>query len=136
MTGVPVEQRNPYKGSPARPWIRIRAQGLRGTFHDWELLADTGNPCALIISRASMALVKQRDGLDVNSNFGVLEGGWLHVSVPEVGLDADVLGYSSDLVVTAAQASNCDFEGLVGLPFLRLVEYGGNANAFWVRAAP
>ena len=98
---------------------------------DLNLLADTGNPCALIISPARMALLKQRDGVDVNSNFGLLEGGWLHVAMPDLQVDAEVLAYASNEVVMAAQASSPDFEGLAGLPFLRLMEHGGNADAFW-----
>jgi hypothetical protein len=47
-----------------------------------------------------------------------------------------VRSYASDGVATATKVSSPDFEGLAGLPLLRLVEYGGNANWFWLRAAP
>jgi hypothetical protein len=105
-----------------------------GTTHEVELLADTGNPCALIISQALMARLKQRAAPDVHSNFGLLQGGWLHLTMPELGLDQDVVGYASDAVMTATKASSPDFEGLAGLPLLRLAEYGGNALWFWLRA--
>jgi glucose-6-phosphate dehydrogenase assembly protein OpcA len=62
-------------------------------------------------------------------------GGWLRVYMPEIGVDQDLLSYASDRIVTAVQASHPDFEGLLGLPFLRLVEYGGDADWFWVRLA-
>jgi hypothetical protein len=134
MTAAPAEQRNPYKGSPPRPWVRLRLNAPDGGTHEVELLADTGNPCAIIISQALMAILKQRAAPDVRSNFGLLDGGWLHLSMPELRLDQDVEGFASDAVVTATKASSPDFEGLAGLPFLRLTEYGGDAAWFWLRA--
>ena len=80
-----------------------------------------------------MAMVKLRGAPDANTNFGVLEGGWVHLQMPELGLDTDVIGYASDAVVSASQMNNQDFEGLAGLPFLRLLEYGGNGDWFWLR---
>jgi hypothetical protein len=135
MMAGPAEQRNPYKGSPSRPWVRVRLTAPDGTTHEVELLADTGNPCAIIISPTLLARVKLRATADLNSNFGLLEGGWLHLNMPELGLDHDVEGFASDAVVIATKASSPDFEGLAGLPFLRLLEYGGNADWFWLRPA-
>lgn len=133
MSTGPSEQRNPYKGSPPRPWVRLRLTALDGTVHEVEVLADTGNPCALIISQALMARVRLRAAPDMHSNFGLLEGGWLHLTMPELGLDQDLVGFASDPVVSAAKASSPDFEGLAGLPFLRLLEYGGDVDWFWLR---
>jgi hypothetical protein len=133
MIALPSEQRNPYKGSPPRPWVRLRLTAPDGSTHDIELLADTGNPCAIIISQALMARLKLRAAPDLHSNFGLLEGGWLHLSTPGLGLDQDVVGFASDAVVTSTMASSLDFEGLAGLPFLRLLEYGGDADWFWLR---
>lgn len=135
MTPASYEQRNPYKGAPPRPWVRLRLVAPDGTFQELDLLADTGNPCALIIGRAFMAQLKHAAGPDVNTNFGLLEGGWLLLQMPELGLTQPVLGFASDAVMTAAKASSTDFEGLAGLPLLRSVEYGGDANSFWVRSA-
>jgi hypothetical protein len=53
--------------------------------------------------------------------------------MPELGLVQMVLGCASDAMVVASQASSPSFQGLAGLPFLRLVEYGGDANWFWLR---
>jgi len=133
MIAGPSEQRNPYKGSPPRPWVRLRLTALDGTAEEHDFLADTGNPCAIILSQPVMARLKQRAAPDVNSNFGLLEGGWLHVGMPELGLNQDVVGYASDAVVTATKASSPDFEGLAGLPLLWLLEYGGDADWFWLR---
>jgi hypothetical protein len=55
------------------------------------------------------------------------------VVIPKISFDQQVLGYASDAVVSAAQASSPDFAGLLGLPLLRLMGYGGGADSFWVR---
>lgn len=128
-----IEQRNSYKGHPLRSWIRICLTSRDGYTNEVQLLADTGNPCAIIIGRQLMKRMQQRTSADTESNFGLLEGGWLHLTVPELGLNQFLEGFASDAVVAAAKASSPDFEGLVGLPFLRLTEYGGNASDFWIR---
>jgi hypothetical protein len=107
-----------------------------GGTEELELLADTGNPCALVCSQAVMARLKQRSAPDVHTNFGSLEGGWIRLNMPELGLDQEIVGYASDMVVNAAKASSSDFDGLAGLPLLRLTEYGGNADWFWIRRIP
>jgi hypothetical protein len=63
------EQRNPYKGSPPRPWVRVRLTAPDQTTHETELLADTGNPCGLILSKAAMAKLKYGEAPDVQTNF-------------------------------------------------------------------
>jgi hypothetical protein len=133
MTAAPFEQRNPYKGRPERPWIRLRLAAPSGVTTEMDLLADTGNPCALIISQHDMRGLKAGDGPDVSTNFGLLQGGWLQLAMPELGLIQPVLGYASDAVVAAAKADHADFAGLAGLPLLRLTQYGGNIDCFWIR---
>ena len=81
-----------------------------------------------------MATLNQRAAPDIRSNFGLLQGCWLRLTMPELGMDQDVIGFSSDAVVIATKASNPDFEGLAGLPFLRFLEYGGDAASFWIRS--
>ena len=44
-----------------------------------------------------------------------------------------MLVYALDRVVEATKKSSSDFEGTVGLPFLREVTYGGNDEQFWIR---
>jgi hypothetical protein len=65
------------------------------------LLADTGNPCALILSQANMARFKRSDAPNINTNFGPLTGGWLHVHMPDFGVDQPLVCYASDAVVSA-----------------------------------
>ena len=36
MTAEPSEQRNRYKGFPARPWVRLRLMALDGVQHELE----------------------------------------------------------------------------------------------------
>jgi hypothetical protein len=53
--------------------------------------------------------------------------------MPELGLTNQILGFGSDHVLEAAQSATSDLAGLIGLPLLRMVEYGGDDAAFWVR---
>jgi len=128
-------QWNPYRGAPERAFIRVRLRDARGMERDLELLADTGNPCAIIVGRNDTAFMAPIPGYSVWSNFGALTAGWLQVVIPEIGFDQQVLGYASDEVVGAAQESDPDFGGLIGLPLLRMMQYGGDSDSFWIRPA-
>jgi len=130
-----AEHRNPYKGRPPRPWIRIVLLADGGETLQLDAFADTGNPCALIVS--SQAMDRFNLGLTpgMDTNFGRLEGGWLRVQIPELRFDEDVLAYAGDAIIQAAQASPQDFTALAGLPLLSLMEYGGNNESFWLRNA-
>lgn len=128
------EQRNDYKGEPPRSWIRIWLVAADGTTEQRDLLADTGNPCAVIVDTASMLSFNLGVTQGMETNFGILNGGWMRIQIPELAFDVDVLGYSSDAVARAAKASHSEFDGLAGLPVLRLLgEYGGNSSSFWIR---
>ena len=81
-----------------------------------------------------MQALQWRESSNTNSNFGSLEGGWLRVVIPELGFDEKTLGYADDAVVNVVKRSDPDFAGLVGLPMLRMVEFGGNSSRFWVRS--
>lgn len=129
------EQRNAYQGFPERPVVRVGLVALDGSRIDATLLADTGNPLAIIVSQRVMRLLKRRTAPSVNSNFGLLQGRWLQLFMPELELDHKVVGYASDMVAIATKRSSPDFEGLAGLPFLRLLQFGGNADSFWLRSA-
>jgi len=133
MIAGSFEQRNPYKGSPPRPCVRLSLTANDGTILEVELLADTGNPCAIILGQEHLGTLKRGHAPDMHSNFGGLQGGWLHVSMADLGVDRYLVGYASDAVMKAAKASHPDFDGLAGLPFLRLLEYGGNEDSFWLR---
>ena len=133
MTAAPFEQRNPYKGTPPRPWLRLRFETANGISQEFDLLADTGNPFAVILSQSGWNQLKIGDAPDVATNFGTLQGGWLNLTMPEFGLVQPLICYASDGVAAAARSSHSDFNGLVGLPFLQLLEYGGNADWFWLR---
>jgi hypothetical protein len=133
MPPQPAVQRNAYKGTTPRCWVRLRFLAADGSLHERELLADTGSPCAVILGSDDFALLMRARADGVNSNFGRLSGGWLELADAELGLTAYMLGFSSDRVLTAVQADNSNFAGLVGLPLLRKLEYGGDSEAFWIR---
>jgi hypothetical protein len=130
------EQRNPYKGSPPRPWIRVALVAPDGTTRDLQVLADTGSPFALVVSSSTLQQFLSIGVPGVSSNFGDLEGGWVRLQIPDAGIDADVLAYGSDNVVQAVESSHPDFAGLAGLPLLRMTEYGGDRDDFWIRGQP
>jgi hypothetical protein len=133
VTRAAPEQRNAYKGSPPRPWIRLNLRAADGSVGEVQLLADTGNPCALIIGTDVMKRFRRGDAPDMGSNFGPLTGGWLQALLEDIEFDRHFVGYASDAVVSAAKASDASFGGLAGLPLLRMLEYGGDASEFWVR---
>ncbi len=133
-----LEQRNPYLGSPLRPWVRVTliaadADG-DGETRPCDLLADTGNPCAVIIGTQTMDTFNLGVTPGMQTNFGDLAGGWLRVQIPELRIDEDILVYASDAVVESAKASHWEFDGLAGLPLLqRMYEYDGDPDSFWIR---
>jgi hypothetical protein len=124
-------QSNPYKGKNPRCWVRLRF-AADGCLHERELVADTGSPCAVILCQTDLALLLRAAAAGINTNFGHLTGGWLELNMPELGLTNQIRAFGSDQVFQAVQADSPDFVGLVGLPLLRLVEYGGNGNSFWL----
>ena len=127
------EQRNPYAGSPPRPWIILRLESRDGSTHEFKLIADTGNPFALVMDAKSVATLHHGEGPAVDTNFGPLDGAWLKLTMPDLRLTQKIFGYASDEVAASAKGNHPDFQGLAGLPLLRLLEYGGNANEFWIR---
>lgn len=128
-------QRNPYKGITPRCWVTVRFTAADGSLHERELLADTGSPCAVILGSEDLAAFFLAAATGMKSNFGDLAGGWLRVDMPEMEGETMVLGYGSDQVLQAVQSDSASFAGLVGLPLLRLMEYGGDGSSFWLRRA-
>lgn len=135
MALVRPEQRNIYRGLPARAWLRIELTSARGTVHPLDLLVDTGNPCAIIVDRATMESFQWRESRKTNSNFGQLESGWLRFAIKEIGFAAEILGHANDSIVNVVKRSDPKFAGLIGLPLLRMLEYGGNQGWFWIRSS-
>ena len=133
MTSTSFVQRNLYKGINPRCWVRLRFAAADASIHERELVADTGCPCAVIVGQSDLAALFRSSAPGVNSNFGHLAGAWLELSMPELGLTHQVLGFGSDQVLQAVLNDSADFAGLAGLPLLRLLEYGGDANSFWIR---
>lgn len=63
-------------------------------------------------------------------------GGWFRLYMPAFGLVELVTGYGNDILTASVAEEDPSFMGLVGLPILRLGEYGGNATDFWFRYPP
>jgi hypothetical protein len=87
------EQRNSYKGSPLRPWFALTLIAADGSTKSIEVLADTGNPCALIVSPRPLDDFNSGLAPGTETNFGPLAGGWLRLQISEVGFEEDVLCY-------------------------------------------
>lgn len=129
-----AEQRNPYRG--ARPWLRLGFKATDGAVRFLDLVADTGN-AAQIILRADLLIALRFLPLPPRpSNFGPMVGGLLRLYNPELGVVETVLGYGNDQLAATAARSHADFVGVIGLPLLRVGEYGGNATDFWFRYPP
>lgn len=130
-----AEQRNAYRGDPPRPVVSVGLTEVDGNRLDVSLLADTGNPFSLVVSHAVMRTLKRRSATDVETNFGLLQGNWLELNMPEFAVREEILAYASDSVAESAKRSDPTFDGLAGLPFLRLFEFGGDADWFWLRTS-
>ena len=81
-----------------------------------------------------MAELKHGDGPDAMSNFGPLQAGWVVLEMADFKQRIHLLEYASEDVATVTRMSCAEFDGLAGLPVLRLFEYGGNATSFWIRS--
>ncbi len=127
-------QRNSYLGNPARACMRLALHALGGQ-RQTVLLADTGSPCPLIVGEESLRHCLVEEAADIMTNFGLLKGGWSEVMIDSVGITLRVRTYGSDAVVAAVRQSVSVFQGLAGLPLLRMLEYGGDGEHFWLRRA-
>jgi hypothetical protein len=135
MSTGQAEQRNFYKGKPLRSWIRVQLVARDGSATEADLIADTGNPYSVIIGKKELTRLSQRRGAVLSTNFGILVGGWVRVVIPEIGYDFLSRAYGNDNVLASASQSHPDFQGPVGLPLLRSMQYGGDAGSFWIRPA-
>jgi hypothetical protein len=113
--------------------LRLGFKTPDGAAHLFDLIADTGSAAGILIRPDLMQTLRHEECPNRNSNFGLLLGGWLRLYNPELGLVEFVRGYGSENAAKLAAQSHPDFVGLVGLPILRLTEYGGNGNEFWIR---
>jgi hypothetical protein len=111
-----------------------RADGS-GTF-ERALAVDTGDEQAVRIGSADMDLFRHRRGPTEQTNFGRAVGGWVMLSIPEIGLERAVLAFATDELLAVIREISPDLAGQVGMRFLRMVEYGGNDHEFWVRSLP
>jgi hypothetical protein len=129
------EQRNTYVGDPARACMRLALHLLDNAPQEAVLLVDTGSPCPLIIGEEALRACLVEEAADVMSNFGLLKGGWSEVTIDRVGVTLRVKTYGSDAVVAAVRQSAAVFHGLAGLPLVRMLDYGGDSEYFWLRRA-
>jgi hypothetical protein len=125
------EQRNLYRGG--RPWLKLGFKDAQGAVHELRLVADTGSVAGIILRPDWFLKLFHEKTQSRESNFGVLISGWLRLYQPDIGLVEFVRGYGSERASKITANSDPEFVGLVGLPVLRLVNYGGNYDSFWIR---
>ena len=128
-----MNQQNRYVGRTLRPWLEVPFRNTAGRVHKLKLIADTGCPQAIILAPEWFDSLVTSRFASIRTNFGVMDGGWLQIFHPDSGFVELVRGYSNGSAAGFASASHPDFAGIVGLPILRLGEYGGNASEFWFR---
>ena len=80
-----AEQRNLYRGEPARAWVQAVLVARDGRRHALALVVDTGNPCEVIIDIATMLMMEWGEATDSHLNFGLVRGGWLASQFPKSG---------------------------------------------------
>jgi len=129
-------QRNSYLGAGPRPWLKLDFRDTSGNVRTSKLVADTGSPQAVVLAPTVFEELVLIQIDSITNNFGQSDGGWLQLYMPECGLVERSKGYANLQVEQIVRKSHSDFVGLVGLPILRLGEYGGDAKSFWFRYPP
>ena len=128
-----MNQKNLYLGRTPRPWLAVPFRNSEFVVHTVKLIADTGCPQSVILAPEWFDSLVTSRFASIRANFGEMDGGWLQIFDPDSGFVELVRGYSSAKVGGIAFADHPDFAGIVGLPILRLGEYGGDASDFWFR---
>lgn len=125
------EQKRPYLSR--RPWLEFTFLTPDGVRADVNLVADTGCPFDFVLAPELFDLLVRCPFPTERTNFGTLTAGTVLVYMPEVGFVELVRALRSDELGQRLEREHPTFAGLVGLPILRLGEYGGNATEFWFR---
>ncbi len=131
-----AEQRNPYKGKSPRAWVELLLKKSDAVQKYASLIVDTGSPMGLILAPEIFDEFMLEEVASAHSNFGELPGGFFKILMPDTGITELVHGYRSEVVGKMAKKSHPDFSGLVGLPVLRLGDYGGDPSSFYFRYPP
>lgn len=131
-----MEFRNAYRGTLSRAWVRLDFQAPDGTVLPLDLVVDTASDDGLVIRKSVLDQLSCGPATSYVSHWGFMHGAWLQLHMPAIGLVERVRAYGNDIIAAQLAAEDPDFVGLVGLPILKLGEYGGNADAFWFRYPP
>jgi hypothetical protein len=113
--------------------MQLRLTNQHGESRDFKVVVDTASPVSFILSPGELQDFSFGVTAPLITNFGLIQGEWFQLAMPELGLDALMVGYASDEAANMVRRDHPDFVGLAGLPLLRLLDYGGNQSAFWVR---
>lgn len=127
------EFRTVYKGRSERPWLRVGFEDRSGYREEFDLVADTGSPMAVLLRPDFFRRFEVFQAPPEHTSFGFLETGWFRMVIPSLGLQRSVHCFSCQIAADIVSRSHTDFAGVIGLPILRLGEYGGDASEFWFR---
>jgi hypothetical protein len=128
-------QVNDYCGVPPRPLLRLRLLGSADDIIELEAVVDTGSPLAIVVDMEVFFRFARRETRTVPTNFGNLTSGWVRMTIPQTRFNHEMRVYGSDTVVHSVQQSDRWFTAVIGLPLLRMFEFGGDADRFWIRDA-
>ena len=128
-------QVNDYRGIPPRPLTRLRLIGATGDIIELDAVVDSGSPLTIVVGMDVFARFAHRETRTVSTNFGTLKSGWIRMTIPQTRFNQEIRVYGSDTVVHSVQLSDRRFAAVIGLPVLRMFEYGGDADRFWIRDA-
>jgi hypothetical protein len=109
---------------------------LDGTVHPLDLVVDTASADAFVLRMSVFEQLMWSPNRSTATTWGFMLGGWLRLYMPASGLVELIAGYGNNMLAAGVAAEDPQFMGLVGMPFLRLGEFGGNADALWFRYPP
>ena len=131
MSANRPEQRNSFQGHPPRAWIVFRLADRNGETREFKLIVDTACPVSFVLSPEDLHDFSFGISSPMTSNLGILQAEWFHLAMPELGLECLMVGFISEQM-ELMRRDHPEFAGLVGLPFLRQLEFGGNGEEFWI----
>ena len=89
------ELRTSLKGRSERPWLRLGFEDLNGNCEEFDLVADTGCPMAIVLRPNVFDRFQRFQASPEHTSFGFLQTGWFRLTVPSLRLVRSVHCYRS-----------------------------------------
>jgi len=119
----------PYSGD--RIEVRVDLIDASGNATSRTMLVDTGFEDEGIVDQSdASALSIYRAGV-YNTGFGRCVGYWFNISIPQIGYQSSMKLYvNPNVLMRVKSIPGGNFQGLVGVKFLRTLKYAGDAHNF------